>query len=113
MREKLLIANWKMNFSVKNSIKIFEEMNKNLLQIDLPNDHLKIIICSHYLSTKSLYDISSTKLFLGVQNITHLNQSEGPFTGEISVDLVKDYVDYSIIGHSERRILLNETNSDI
>ena len=45
MREKLLIANWKMNFSVKNSIKIFEEMNKNLLQIDLPNDHLKIIIC--------------------------------------------------------------------
>ncbi|MBM32440.1 MAG: triose-phosphate isomerase [Chloroflexi bacterium] len=113
MREKLLIANWKMNFSIKNSIKIFEEMKKKSLEFNFSNNNLKIIICSHYLSTKSLYDISVENLFLGVQNITHLSQNEGPFTGEISAELVKDYVDYSIIGHSERRNLLHESNFNI
>ena len=113
MREKLLIANWKMNFSVKKSIEKYELIKKHLIQSNFSNNNLKIIVCSNYLSTKSLYDISIDKLFLGVQNITHLSQSEGPFTGEISLDLVKEFVDYSIIGHSERRSLLNESNSDI
>jgi triosephosphate isomerase len=113
MRDKLLIANWKMNFSVKKSIEKYDQIKKHLIKSNFSNNSLKVIICSNYLSTKSLYDISIDKAFLGVQDITHLSQSEGPFTGEISVDLVKEFVDYSIIGHSERRTLLNESNSDV
>ena len=49
-------------------------------------------------------------LTLGAQNIHH--ETEGPYTGEISANLIKSYSKYSIIGHSERR-LNGETNEII
>ena len=71
------------------------------------SDNLKIIICppAVYLSkikTNSSFD-------LGVQNIFW--EDKGAYTGEISAVIAKNLkVRYAIIGHSERRKYLNETN---
>ena len=120
MREKLLIANWKMNFSVIESSKksrqlevLFEDKLQNRMQNKKNKSDVKIIICPNYLSLKSVHDILGGKLYLGVQSITHLSESEGAFTGEISGALVREFAEFAIIGHSERRNMLMETNSEI
>ena len=49
---------------------------------------------------------------VGTQNIDFLET--GARTGEISASMIKDLgCEFSIIGHSERRILFNETNQII
>ena len=40
-------------------------------------------------------------------------KASGAFTGEISPSMLKEYVSYVLIGHSERRILLHETDAFI
>ena len=62
----------------------------------------------HYSSNK--IKTQKSILTLGAQNIHH--ETEGPYTGEISANLIKSYSKYSIIGHSERR-LNGETNEII
>ena len=74
------------------------------------SDNLKIIICppAVYLSkikTNSSFD-------LGIQNIFW--EDKGAYTGEISATIAKNLkVKYTIIGHSERRKYLNETNETV
>ncbi len=48
------------------------------------------------------------KVVLGCQNISSFPQ--GPFTGEITVAMVKDYAKYVLIGHSERRRYFSQEN---
>ena len=38
-------------------------------------------------------------------------KKEGPFTGEISAVMLKDFCEYVILGHSERREVFNEDDS--
>jgi len=100
-----IIANWKMNpvsfGEVDNLIKTIKKGIKKL------NSDTKIIICppNVYLSkikTNSSFD-------LGVQNIFW--EDKGAYTGEISAVIAKNLkIKYTIIGHSERRKYLRETN---
>ena len=51
-------------------------------------------------------------VFLGAQNCHH--KASGAYTGEVSVEMLKSLpVDYTIIGHSERREYFGETNAMI
>ena len=53
-----------------------------------------------------------TNYSLGSQDVT--KYKSGAYTGEISAEQLKSYnVEYCLVGHSERRQLLNETNLDI
>jgi len=106
MNNNIYIANLKMNGDIQlidKYINLFKNYNGNEL----------IILCPPF----TLLDYSSNKiktqkstLTLGAQNIHH--ETEGPYTGEISANLIKSYSKYSIIGHSERR-LNGETNEII
>ena len=106
MNNNIYIANLKMNGNIQlidKYINLFKNYNGNEL----------IILCPPF----TLLDYSSNTiktqksiLTLGAQNIHH--QTEGPYTGEISANLIKSYSKYSIIGHSERR-LNGETNEII
>ena len=106
MNNNIYIANLKMNGNIQlidKYINLFKNYNGNEL----------IILCPPF----TLLDYSSNKiktqksiLTIGAQNIHH--ETEGPYTGEISANLIKSYSKYSIIGHSERR-LNGETNEII
>jgi triosephosphate isomerase len=56
--------------------------------------------------------IRGSKVALGAQNVYH--EANGAFTGEISVAMLRDLgVTYAILGHSERRHILGETDAAI
>ena len=104
-----LVANWKLNgskeFNTQWALEFFKNFNgKNFsyLGIAPPSiyiDHIKALLAGQ-------------EMKIGSQNID-LEQS-GARTGEISASMIKDLgCSFSIIGHSERRLLFQETNQMI
>ena len=53
--------------------------------------------------------LANQKLGVAAQNV--FNKPNGAFTGEISVEQLKDAkIDWAILGHSERRVILKESD---
>ncbi len=56
--------------------------------------------------------LGKTKLQWGGQNM--VEEAEGPYTGEISASMLSEFgCDYVLLGHSERRQLYGETDTQI
>ncbi len=100
---KFIIANWKMNLSVAQSINLAKEYIKLFKKTPA-----EVVVCPSFTSLPFVGKmIAPTKLAMGAQNVFW--EKTGPFTGEISpTDLTALGVGYVIIGHSERRMHLGE-----
>ena len=109
--KKYIILNWKMNFTVSESIEFSNNIIKTLS--GFKNKNIEIIICPTYMSLPYCYQILSSFVKLGAQNISHTNDVNGSFTGEISAKMISDYAEYVILGHSERRMYHHESNEFI
>jgi triosephosphate isomerase len=76
-------------------------------------DTVDIAVCppSLYLDAVSSV-VKGTSVVLGAQNVYH--EKDGAFTGEISTAMLVDLgCKYVILGHSERRRILGETNEAV
>ena len=104
------IANWKMNKTFEESIdymRIIETM-------DLSKSNSKVIICPSYLVLNNLIKRGKqiSDISFGAQNVS--SEIEGSFTGEVSINMLKSIsCKWVIIGHSERRLIMKETDSEI
>ncbi len=86
-----------------------EEYETYLSNLNNINTNNPIILCPTYLNIPLF---SSNRILLGAQNVSKTNN--GAYTGEISAIQLKSYnVQYCIVGHSERRQLMKETDEDI
>lgn len=104
MSKYIIAANWKMNPSTgKEAKKLFESVKNKAKGLK----NVEVVICPPFVYLPLLKGLS-----LGAQNIFY--KEKGAFTGEISPLMLKDLgVKYVIVGHSERRQYLNETNEVI
>ncbi len=111
MNKSTIIANWKMQLSPEESNILAGALCKKIERLNL--DNINLIICPDFLSIPSIRDIvSGTELRLGSQDIFW--EDKGAFTGEVSpVNLKYFDINYSIVGHSERRQLLQESDDMI
>lgn len=113
MKKKLIfIANWKMYLNIKEEVNFSIQNYDNLIKLT-KNNYSQIILAPSFISLNRINDIfKSTTLKVAAQNCSsHIN---GSFTGQIStVSLNQIGIEYSIIGHSETRKELNETDIDI
>ncbi len=99
-RRQLVAGNWKMN----GDKALVEKMQRQLAAATLNN--MDVVICPPF-PYLGLFD---GKVKLGSQNISQFDS--GAHTGEVSVDMLKEFnCQYVIIGHSERRADNNESNS--
>jgi triosephosphate isomerase (TIM) len=110
MKKMLIAGNWKMNNTFDGT--------KTLLQniIDFTADKefsSRILVCPPFTSIiAASVLLKETKIAVGAQNCHYA--PKGAYTGEISIEMLKDFpVEYVIIGHSERRAYFNETNGAI
>lgn len=100
-----------MNNSIPSSIEFCNSIADFLSSYS--NNNLEVVICPSFMSVPYAYQLLKPFAKIGSQNITHLDENVGAFTGEISAGLIKDYSDFVILGHSERRVLLNESNYEV
>jgi triosephosphate isomerase len=72
-----------------------------------------IVICPPFTALSKVGDeISDSSIMLGAQDVYW--EEEGAFTGEVSPKMLKDVgCRYVIVGHSERRALLGETDETV
>jgi triosephosphate isomerase len=112
MDKKIYIANWKSHKTKKEAMQFFDDLQKNLKEVDLSGKEV-IIAPPFTLLAKCHYLISEHELpvRLAAQNVS--SYPEGAYTGEISAKQVKEFAEYVIVGHSERRKYLHENENDI
>jgi len=111
----LIAANWKQNGDAKSLIKLTNDFIKSYKKIK-PKCDILILPPSIYLNAilnrLNYHKISCKKISLGSQNISSFEN--GAYTGELSVDMTKDYkCTYTLIGHSERRHVFQEDEKTI
>lgn len=107
-RKIFIVGNWKSNgdraFVNKHCMFLSSaKINKNTTEICVAPPNIYLLTCIKFLA--HLFHICS-------QNISEFDN--GPFTGEVSAKLIKDLgIDWTIIGHSERRKYFNENEEKI
>ena len=110
MSRKLFIAgNWKMNTSLKEGLDLAAGLAKEIGAIDT----VDLAVCppfTHLLGVKAA--LKGSTIHLGAQDMFY--EDNGAFTGEISGQMLRDVgCRYVILGHSERRHVIGETDEVI
>ena len=101
MENKLIVGNIKMNMKfgeIYNYLNHFKDINSK-----------NVVICPSYIYIPYFLNYNFE---VGSQNVC--SEIDGGYTGEISAKQLSSIgVKYTIVGHSERRIKLKESNLDI
>lgn len=111
MKKKFFVANWKMNLTVAETEDLTEKLSQELRTF--ANEKTEIILCPAFPALDNLSDIlkkeNQANLKIGAQDVFW--EEKGAFTGEVSVKMLKEVdCQYVIVGHSERRKNLGETD---
>ena len=106
MRKPIIAGNWKLNKNIEESQKLSLQLVESLNEID----DREIIIAPVFTALTTVADIiKKSSIQLAAQNC--YPETTGAFTGELSPQFLQDAgCEYIIIGHSERRQLMDETD---
>jgi len=107
-RTPIIAGNWKMNMTVSESVDFVKELAPKIASYEA----VERIVSPTILSLVAVSDtLKDSPIKVSAQD-AHWEAS-GAFTSEVSVAMLTDYVDYVIIGHSECRAYLNETDEKV
>ena len=101
--EKVIIGNWKMNpASKEEALELFAAVKKGIEDVKTT-----VVICPPFAYLSLLNGLT-----LGAQNVSY--EEKGAFVGQVSPSMLKDLgVEYVILGHSDVRSSLAETDAMI
>lgn len=109
-RQKIVAGNWKMNKNLDEGLWLASEVI-NIALDEVPAG-VSVVLNPPFIHLAGVRKLLPTgkNVLLGAQNCHH--KPNGAYTGEISVEMLKSLpVDFTIIGHSERREYFGETNA--
>jgi triosephosphate isomerase len=112
MKKLFIAGSWKSfkgTAEAKGWFDTFEKLNR---EAPIKKNHLTTVLCPPYLLLPlgaERIKQGNLPIELGAQDVSHLG--EGAYTGEISAKQLTEFVTWTIIGHSERRRNLGETDA--
>lgn len=104
--QRLIVANWKMNFSLPEATALAQAIAR--VAEELP---ATIVIAPSFpwiIPIKESLRWQPKNLALASQSVSPWR--EGAYTGGVSAKQLQHLVDYSLVGHSERRVHCHETH---
>ena len=103
---QLIVGNWKMN-GVSTALAEIETLARDL-RTNVPQ--CDVLVCPPSTLVSRAFQLGGADVMFGGQDC-HAEAS-GPFTGDVSAEMLRDAGAHAvIIGHSERRLLHGETDS--
>jgi triosephosphate isomerase (TIM) len=108
MRKPFVAGNWKMNKTVEQAKALVAEILPGVQAVT----SVERVFCPPATSLPALSALlEGTGVGLGAQNLHW--EASGAYTGELSAAMVKEFCQYVIIGHSERRAYFAETDGTV
>jgi len=108
MRTPIIAGNWKMNKTVAEARELVSEMIPFLKDVQ----GVSTVLCP---PAPALLPIAAmlegTNIGLGAQNMHW--EASGAYTGELAPNMVSEFGQYVILGHSERREYFGETDETV
>lgn len=105
-RKAFIGGNWKSNNTLAQTKDL---VTKVVNHLEFDTAHVEVCIAPVFVHIPWVAENADKKVIVAAQN-TSLN-GFGAFTGEITAEHVKDFgINWTIIGHSERRQLFGETD---
>ena len=107
---KYVVANWKSNKGLAEA----ESWMAEFVRLYSPAPNLKVIIAPPIVHLASLWNMQrqgDASFAWAIQDLSPYPL--GSYTGEVAADMVRDLVEFAVLGHSERRRYFHETNQDI
>jgi triosephosphate isomerase len=103
----MVAGNWKMNTSVPEGLALAGE-----LRAAVTTDRVDVVVLPPFTHLWPMHDVlAGSRLALGAQDVFW--EDAGAFTGEVSPATLAGWCDVALVGHSERRQLLGETDEQV
>ena len=109
MRRMFIAGNWKMNLTRGEAVELAEAVAKSVGS----SSHLDVAVCPPSVLLDAVgAALEGSAVALGAQNMYH--EPQGAYTGEVSGSMLKDIgCTYVILGHSERRHIMGESDQQV
>lgn len=107
MRDYIIAGNWKMNKTAQEGVELINQIKDGIGNL---KSNIRVMAAPSFVNLyPSIEAAKNSKIEIVAQNI--YQETSGAFTGETSATMLTAIgVKTTIIGHSERRTLFNETD---
>ncbi len=108
MRTPIIAGNWKMFKTLAESVAFARDLVPRLERVS----GVEMLVCPTFVALSGVADaLKGTPIKVGAQNV-HWEEN-GAYTSQIAPGMLEGLAEYVIIGHSECRQYLHETDADI
>ena len=108
MRVPIIAGNWKMHKTLDESVRFVRDLTPQLNAFH----NVERVVCPPFIALGGVADaLMGTEIKVGAQNMHW--EEKGAFTSQVSPTMLQGLAEYVILGHSECREYLHETDEMI